>query len=94
MNNPISREVPAAVGLAERADRPISRDAFLQRCRRRLRQEGESLHITRGERWYSDLGYLYITDDYTNSVIACHCTYESLQRDLQVLKPGETLPVD
>jgi len=73
--------------------RPISRAAFLARCRRRLAETWKTLHITRGDRWRSDMGEMYIKN-YDNVVIDTHHTYESLQEMLEVLRPGEALPED
>jgi hypothetical protein len=74
--------------------RPITGTAFLARCRRRLSRDGETLHVSRSPRYGAgDLGELYVTDG-NNVVTACHCTPESLERDLQVLMPGEALPAD
>jgi hypothetical protein len=72
------------------ASSQITRQAFLSRIRRKLAHEGQKLHISRSP--LDQMGPLYTSSD--NIVVAWNCDYESLERDCQVLKPGESLPID
>ena len=73
------------------ASRPITRAAFLARVRYRLVQNGERLRITRNV--HGMPGMLHIRDS-SNFITDYGCSYESLERDLQVLRPGEALPTE
>jgi hypothetical protein len=65
----------------------VTERALIQRINRKLVHKGETLHIARGERWYSDLGYYYITSN--NNLVAGHIKLDELGRELRVLKAYE-----
>lgn len=69
----------------------VTERALVARINRKLAQEGEQMHRTRGERWRGDLGCFYITDTRTHALIAASCTPEGVGRELGVLRPGETV---
>lgn len=70
----------------------VAESALIKRINRRL--EGhEQLHITRGQRWRSDLGNAYITDHYSNTIVASHVNIEQLARELNALGPQESVAV-
>ena len=49
---------------------PITLRALEQRLKRRFARDGQTFHRTRGERWYSDLGYWHATE---NNWLAWKC---------------------
>jgi hypothetical protein len=57
----------------------VTERALMQRINRKLVHKGETLHTARGERWYSDLGYYYITSN--NNLVAGHIKLEELARN-------------
>lgn len=59
----------------------ITRDAFLSRIRRRLAQDGQRLIVRRDN--------ICIVDIHTRLQLASDCTIATLERDYQVLRPGE-----
>ena len=65
----------------------VTERALIQRINRKLVHKGETLHIARGERWYSDLGYYYITSN--NNLVAGHIKLDELARELRALKAYE-----
>lgn len=65
--------------------------ALVKRINRRLCQEDEQLHTTRGERWRSYLGDYYVVNFNSKAVVAQHVDPERLARELDVLKDGETV---
>ncbi len=69
----------------------VSEGALIKRINRRLAPECQRLHKLRGDRWESTLGRYYIIDGIRNQAIASHCDLEEVARDLNVLRPGETL---
>jgi len=55
-----------------------SDSARIQRIRRALAKEGQSLKLSLG-----DLG-IAVIDNHTNTVVASHCTLDQLGRELNV----------
>jgi hypothetical protein len=72
---------------------PVTFRAVYQRVNRALAKEGEGLRANRGAR-NRDTGEFYIVGFNRNAVLATHVDVEALARDLDVLKPWETVVSD
>lgn len=73
---------------------PVSERALVARINRKLRQDAEALHRSRGTRFWSDLGDYYIVDFRRNSLVRGHVDIEELAHELGVLKPWESLAAE
>ena len=60
----------------------ISEQALVQRINRRL--DSEQLHRTRGQRWKSDLGDYFVTDQ-NNVITAQHVDIQTLADELGIV---------
>ncbi len=70
----------------------ITERALIQRIRRKLAHDNESLCIPRSEDARKELGNFYIADNHTGNIIAWKCDdLEKLGRELEVLKAWEVL---
>ncbi len=67
----------------------LTTSTLIKRINRRLRQDGESLHVTRGGRSWSDLGNYYVRNFERNFIVAQHVDPEELGRELGVLRADE-----
>ena len=66
--------------------------ALLQRINRQLREDGQVLRTTRGERGRGDVGDYYCTEG--NRLVAQHVDPEEWGRELGVLAPHESVEWD
>lgn len=73
---------------SQRTRYTITQAALRARVRRRLARDGETLHVSRGGGFISDLGWCYAVDD-RNFVSRAHIDLVELARELGVLAEHE-----
>ena len=71
---------------------PVSERALFARVNRKLAKEGQMLRRCKeSSRAFSDLGYLYIVDTHSNTIIALNCDLENLAREVGAIAHWERL---
>jgi hypothetical protein len=68
---------------------PVSMGALVQRINRKLKQDEEVLHKTKGARALIDLGDYYVRNWRTPNIVDDHVDPEVLGREMGVLKEYE-----
>jgi hypothetical protein len=70
---------------------PVTVRALVQRINRTLGKKGEKLLTARGEGAREEVGDYYVINVDRNILMLHHVNLEALGRELDVLKPWETL---
>lgn len=68
-----------------RSGRPVSLGALIARINRKLRREDRMLKVSRGDRWRSYQGDMYVLDVARNQLVDDHVNPVILGRELGVL---------
>jgi hypothetical protein len=80
--------------MAKRQTIPVSKRALVARINRKLKDDGQTLKFTRGERATLDLGDVYLWDVRRRLALDTFVDVEEFGRDLGVLREWESLYED